>query len=174
MEMFAASLQITDTKIQFGDKSMHQKGSPLKRPGHAGGRVLQLTLLASLVSSAYAQETTQATIDTPQGSVQTVQVTGYRGSLESSARDKREATGFQDSIFAEDLGKFPDTNIAESLNRIPGVQVSREITGEGVNIQIRGLGTSFTKVLLNGTPIAVASTGSTDSQSSNREVDLDL
>ena len=49
---------------------MHQKGSPLKRPGHAGGRVLQLTLLASLVSSAYAQETTQATIDTPQGSVQ--------------------------------------------------------------------------------------------------------
>jgi TonB-dependent receptor len=153
---------------------MQQKGSLLLRPGHAGGRLLQLTVLASLVASAYAQETTQTAIATPQGSVQTVQVTGYRGSLESSARDKRDATGFQDSIFAEDLGKFPDTNIAESLNRIPGVQVSREITGEGVNIQIRGLGTSFTKVLLNGTPIAVASTGSTDSQNSNREVDLDL
>jgi TonB-dependent receptor len=119
-----------------------------------------------MVSAAYAQDATQ----TPQ----TVQVTGYRGSLESSARDKREATGFQDSIFAEDLGKFPDTNIAESLNRIPGVQVARDITGEGVNIQIRGLGTSFTKVLLNGAPVAVASTGSTDAQNSNREVDLDL
>lgn len=153
---------------------MHQKGSPFLRPSHVGSRAIQLTILASLISAAYAQETTQAPIDTPQGEVQTVQVTGYRGSLESSARDKREATGFQDSIFAEDLGKFPDTNIAESLNRIPGVQVSREITGEGVNIQIRGLGTSFTKVLLNGTPIAVASTGTTDSQNTNREVDLDL
>ena len=150
---------------------MHQqRGSTFLRPGQPGGRILQLTVLAGLVSAAYAQEAPPA----PQGSIQTVQVTGYRGSLETSARDKREATGFQDSIFAEDLGKFPDTNIAESLNRIPGVQVSREITGEGVNIQIRGLGTSFTKVLLNGAPIAVASTGSTDSQNTNREVDLDL
>jgi TonB-dependent receptor len=141
----------------------------------AGVRIIPLTIIASLVSSAYAQEAPQtaAPMAAP-AQVQTVQVTGYRGSLESSARDKREATGFQDSIFAEDLGKFPDTNIAESLNRIPGVQVSREITGEGVNVQIRGLGTSFTKVLLNGAPIAVASTGSTDSQNSNREVDLDL
>ena len=137
------------------------------RPAHPGGRILQMTILAGLVSAAYAQEAPPSP-----GAIQTVQVTGYRGSLETSARDKRDATGFQDSIFAEDLGKFPDTNIAESLNRIPGVQVSREITGEGVNIQIRGLGTSFTKVLLNGAPIAVASTGSTDSQNTNREVDL--
>ncbi|OON62725.1 TonB-dependent receptor [Massilia sp. KIM] len=134
----------------------------------AGGRIIQLTLLASLVPAAWAQQASELT------PVQTVTVTGYRGSLESSARDKKEATGFQDSIFAEDLGKFPDTNIAESLNRIPGVQVSREISGEGVNVQIRGLGTSFTKILLNGAPVAVASTGSTDSQNTNREVDLDL
>jgi len=147
---------------------MHQqRGKTFLRPAHSGSRFLQLTILASLVSAAYAQEA-------PSGPIQTVQVTGYRSSLESSARDKRDATGFQDSIFAEDLGKFPDSNIAESLNRIPGVQVSREITGEGINIQIRGLGTSFTKVLLNGAPIAVASTGSTDSQNTNREVDLDL
>ena len=132
-----------------------------------GTRILQLTILASMVSTAYAQEAAPV-------APQTVTVTGYRASLASSARDKREATGFQDSIFAEDIGKFPDTNIAESLNRIPGVQVSREITGEGVNVQIRGLGTSFTKVLLNGAPVAVASTGTTDAQSSNREVDLDL
>jgi TonB-dependent receptor len=123
--------------------------------------------LMGLVSQAFAQ---QATPDTRQSVV----ITGYRASVESSTRDKREATGFVDTINAEDIGKFPDSNIAESLNRIPGVLISREITGEGLNIQIRGLGTSFTKVLLNGAPVAVASTGRTDNQNTNREVDLDL
>ncbi len=123
--------------------------------------------LMGLVAQALAQ---QAAPDTKESVV----VTGYRASVESSTREKKNATGFVDSIFAEDIGKFPDSNIAESLNRIPGVLISREITGEGLNIQIRGLGTSFTKILLNGGPIAVASTGRTDNQNTNREVDLDL
>jgi TonB-dependent receptor len=106
--------------------------------------------------------------------VEEVVVTGFRRSLAQSTQAKKEAAGFQDSIFAEDIGKFPDTNLAESLNRIPGVQLTREITGEGLNIAIRGLGTNFTKVLLNGNQIAVASSGRTDSQNQNREVDLDL
>ena len=89
-------------------------------------------------------------------------------------QDKRNATGFVDTISAEDMGKFPDSNIAESINRIPGILITREVTGEGINIQIRGLGSSFTKVLLNQAPVAVASTGRTDSQNTNREVDLDL
>ncbi|HEY6816826.1 MAG TPA: TonB-dependent receptor [Croceibacterium sp.] len=101
-------------------------------------------------------------------------VTGYRASLESSANAKRDSVGFTDTIFAEDIGKFPDTNIAESLNRIPGVTITREISGDGLNVAIRGLGTNFTRVLLNNAPIAIASTGRTDSQNTNREVDLDL
>jgi TonB-dependent receptor len=101
-------------------------------------------------------------------------VTGYRASLTSAAAAKREAITFSDSIFAEDIGKFPDTNIAESLNRIPGITISREINGDGLNVAIRGLGTNFTRVLLNGAPVAMASTGRTDSQNTNREVDLDL
>jgi TonB-dependent receptor len=101
-------------------------------------------------------------------------VKGYRGSLQSSTNAKRAATGFSDSIFAEDIGKFPDTNIAESFNRVPGVTISRESTGEGLNVSIRGLGTNFTRVLLNGAPVAVASTGRVDSQNTNREVDLDI
>ncbi|MES2582969.1 MAG: TonB-dependent receptor [Pseudomonadota bacterium] len=132
-----------------------------------------MTALASLMAQAYAQQAPAAAQPAP-AALQTVEVTGYRASLETSTRDKREAVGFQDSIFAEDLGKFPDTNIAESINRIPGIQISREITGEGLNIQIRGLGTSFTKILLNGAPVSVASTGRTDNQNTNREVDLDL
>jgi TonB-dependent receptor len=103
-----------------------------------------------------------------------VVVTGYRRSLTESTDAKRDATGFIDQINAEDIGKFPDTNIAESFNRIPGITITRDITGEGTDISIRGLGTNFTKVLLNGAPIAVSSTGPTDAQNTNREVDLDL
>ncbi len=103
-----------------------------------------------------------------------VVVTGYRASLESSTNAKRESTAFTDSVFAEDIGQMPDLNIAESLQRIPGVLIAREVNGEGLNIAIRGLNTNFTKTVLNGNQIAVASTGSADSQNVNRELDLDL
>ncbi|TPG42495.1 TonB-dependent receptor [Sphingomonas koreensis] len=99
-------------------------------------------------------------------------VTGYRHSLAQSIEAKRNATGFSDSIFAEDIGKFPDTNIAESFNRIPGVTISRDITGNGVNVAIRGLGSNFTEVTLNAAPIAIASSGGTDAQGTDRSVDL--
>ena len=105
---------------------------------------------------------------------ESVIVTGYRASLADSTNAKRAAIGFSDTVFAEDIGKFPDTNIAESLNRIPGVTITREIDGEGVGAQIRGLGQNFTKMLINGNPIAVASTGPTDATNSNREVDLNM
>jgi TonB-dependent receptor len=108
------------------------------------------------------------------GELQEVIVTGYRKSLTQSTEAKREAIGFIDQVNAEDIGKFPDTNIAESFNRIPGITITRDIDGEGTDISIRGLGTNFTKVLLNGAPVAVASTGATDAQNTNREVDLDL
>lgn len=99
-------------------------------------------------------------------------VTGYRSSLAKSTNAKRAATGFTDSIFAEDIGKFPDTNIAESFNRISGVTITRDVTGEGTNVAIRGLGSNFTNVTLNGAPIAVASSGATDAQGTDRSVDL--
>ncbi len=57
---------------------------------------------------------------------------------------------------------------------MPGVTISRDITGEGQQVTIRGLGTNFTRVLLNNAPIAVASTGRDGAQSTNREVDLDV
>lgn len=141
---------------------------------------LGLTVMASMIAQAYAQqtapapETTGATATTAEAPITSVQVTGYRNSLLSSARDKKEAVGFQDSINAEDFGKFPDKNLAESLSRVPGVGVSRDVTGEGMTIQIRGLGSSFTKILLNNSPIAVASSGPIDGANTNREVDLDL
>ena len=102
-----------------------------------------------------------------------VVATGYRQSLQYSTEAKRTSTGFTDSIFAEDIGKFPDTNIAESLTRIPGIQLSRDVNGEGLNIGIRGLGNSFTKTLINGASAATASIG-LDATNQNREVDLNL
>ncbi len=121
-----------------------------------------------------AQSNTQTTPEPASGALQEVVVTGFRRSLTESTEAKRDAIGIVDQINAQDIGKFPDSNIAESFNRIPGITITRDITGEGTEISIRGLGTNFTKVLLNGAPVAVASTGGTDAASSNREVDLDL
>ena len=112
--------------------------------------------------------------ETENRTFESVTVTGYRASLADSTNAKRSSTAFSDSIFAEDIGKFPDNNIAEAVNRVPGITISREIDGSGVNVSIRGLGSNFAKVLLNGAQVAVASTGPTNSSNANRELDLNM
>ena len=102
-----------------------------------------------------------------------IRVLGYRHSIQESTEAKRAAVNTIDSVFAEDIGKFPDQNIAESLNRIPGVQLARDVNGEGLNVSIRGLGSSFTLTTMNGAQITTASIG-LNNQSQNREVDLNL
>lgn len=81
---------------------------------------------------------------------QEIVVTGYRRSLEDSANAKKNATNFIDSIFSEDVGKFPDLNLAESLQRLPGVQIDRDRSGEGTTINVRGLSAGFTVTTING------------------------
>ena len=90
-----------------------------------------------------------------------VVVTGIRASLESALNAKRQDKGIVDVIKAEDMGKFPDTNLAESLQRVPGVVIDRD-AGEGRNITVRGLGGDFTRTRINGIE-ALATTGGTDS-----------
>lgn len=77
-------------------------------------------------------------------------VTGFRASLNSALSKKRREAAAIDSIVAEDIGKFPDSNLAESMQRIPGVALARGDGGEGKNISVRGLGPSFTRVRING------------------------
>ncbi|MEG8054820.1 TonB-dependent receptor plug domain-containing protein [Sphingomonas aerolata] len=77
-------------------------------------------------------------------------VTGFRASLNNALNQKRNETAAIDSIVAEDIGKFPDSNLAESMQRIPGVALSRGDGGEGRNISVRGLGAQFTRVRING------------------------
>lgn len=143
-------------------------------------------LLASAIGSVMAAQVAlaQASADagaqppapdqTQQEGVQDIVVTGIRASLASATNAKKDAVAFGDSIFAEDIGKLPATNLAETLNRMPGVRLTRDINGEGTQVSIRGLGASFSKVLLNGSQIQVASDGGTNGGSANREVDLDF
>ncbi len=97
--------------------------------------------------------------------LETVVVTGYRASLEKAMDIKRNSLDSSDSILAEDIGKFPDMNVSESLQRIPGVALNRE-SGEGREITVRGLGAQFTRVLINGVE-AIATVGSQDVSTSN-------
>ena len=76
-------------------------------------------------------------------------VKGIRGSLQRALDIKRNASTIVDGISSEDIGKFPDENLAESLQRITGVSISRE-SGEGSQVTIRGLGPQFNRVSLNG------------------------
>lgn len=89
--------------------------------------------------------------------VEEVLVTGIRGSLQRSMDVKRDNIGVVDAISAEDIGKFPDTNLAESLQRISGVSIDRS-GGEGQLITVRGFGPEFNAVLLNGRQVATENT----------------
>jgi iron complex outermembrane recepter protein len=89
-------------------------------------------------------------------------VTGYRSSLEQAINLKRDMNSEIDTILAEDIGKFPDQNLAESLQRIPGVAITRE-EGEGRQITVRGLGPQYTRVRINGME-ALTTTGGPDNE----------
>lgn len=92
-------------------------------------------------------------------------VTGFRGSLAAAVDIKRNAVGSVDAIVAEDIADFPDLNLSESIQRIPGVAITRD-AGEGRQITVRGLGPQFTRVRINGME-ALTTTGSTDATGGN-------
>ncbi|UDF05171.1 TonB-dependent receptor [Asticcacaulis sp. AND118] len=87
-----------------------------------------------------------------------VVVRGIRGSLSKARAIKRRAANSVESIVAEDIGKMPDLNLAESIQRVPGVAMSRE-GGEGRNITLRGFGPDFTRTTLNGMEVPASSDG---------------
>ncbi len=97
-----------------------------------------------------------------------VVVVGVRGSIVRAIESKYGEQGFSDSISAEDLGKFPDLNISESLQRIPGVTLNRNANGEGEQINLRGLSPLFTRVEING----LSGLGNGSGASSNKDGSL--
>src|SRR6187399_3644162 len=107
---------------------------------------------AVLINPVFAQEQSADELEE-------VVVTGLRGSLKASMEIKRDATGVVDAISAEDIGKFPDSNLAESLQRITGVSIDR-VNGEGSAVTVRGFGPGFNLVTLNGRAMPTASIAS--------------
>ena len=122
------------------------------------------TLLATAVLSAtcMTQFTAQAQ-QTEDEMIEQIVVSGFRGSLIKAKDLKKDALGSQDSILAEDIADFPSLNLAESIQRIPGVTITRE-AGEGRQISLRGLNADFTQVQLNGMEALGTSSSAMDSR----------
>ncbi|WP_213981337.1 TonB-dependent receptor [Sphingomonas sp. dw_22] len=129
----------------------------------SGVSLLALSLAALWPADAHAQASA-VPADEPQQIDPTVEqeivVTGFRGSITAALDEKRESAGVVDVIKADDIAKFPDNNLAESIQRVPGVAIARD-GGEGRSISVRGLGPTFTRVRINGME-SIATTGSSD------------
>ncbi|ESQ91296.1 hypothetical protein ABAC460_06940 [Asticcacaulis sp. AC460] len=100
-------------------------------------------------------------------------VRGYRQSLTEALRIKRRADGVVDVVLAEDMAKFPDNNLAEALQRMPGVAITRD-QGEGRSITVRGLGPDFTRVEINGLESQAATDGLAEGVNRSRGFDFNV
>jgi iron complex outermembrane recepter protein len=111
--------------------------------------------VALLSGAAHAQTTADTPVAGETQDGEDIVVTGYRASLQASIQAKRDAPVIADIISAEDIGKFPDKNVAEALQRVPGVVINR-VFGEGERVSLRGTAPNLTKTLVNGHGIATA------------------
>ena len=106
-------------------------------------------------SAAHAQTPATAPAADADAAESEIVVTGIRGSLREAIDAKRDLSVIADVVTAEDVGKFPDKNVAEALQRVPGIVVNREF-GEGERVSLRGTAPNLTKTLLNGHSVATA------------------
>jgi len=118
-----------------------------------------------------ADATQVATGDNAASEVEEVVVTGFRASLKNAVELKKTSAVMMDAINAEDIADFPDANLAESLQRLPGIALDRD-NGEGRQITVRGLGSDFTRVRLNG--LEALSTGAASDSGVSRTCDRSL
>ncbi|ABO22983.1 TonB-dependent receptor [Shewanella loihica] len=127
-------------------------------------------LLSGAVSvSALAAEADAEAVNTD--NIEKIEVRGLRASMKASINAKRFSDAVVDAVTAEDIGKFPDGDVGESLGRIPGVTVNRQF-GQGQQVSIRGASAQLTRTLLNGH--SVASTGWFDQQAIDRSFNYSL
>jgi TonB-dependent receptor len=137
---------------------------------HLKSGLLMATALTAMTAAAHAQDAAPAQDN---AMVEAVVVTGFRESLASALNQKRLSNAAIDVIKAEDIADFPDANLAESIQRLPGVTIDRE-NGEGRQITVRGLGGDFTRVRINGLE-ALSTAGDSYAQSTgNRSRGFDF
>ena len=126
-----------------------------------------VALALSSISAVHAQTTSAGQpAEQKADSEQVVVVTGYRYAIEKSLDQKRNANAIVEVVTAEDVGKFPDKNVADALQRVPGVVVSRS-GGEGKNVSVRGLSSELTLTQLNGNYVATAESNGDPTRSFN-------
>jgi len=134
----------------MGSKKMKRNLSFLVG-GSAGAIASALTMTFAATSALGASSN---------GDLEEIVVSGYRASLDVALDTKKKANGVVDQIVAEDIAKFPDQNLAESLQRVPGVTINQD-AGEGRQITVRGLGPAYSRTRINGME-AIATLGTTD------------
>ncbi len=129
---------------------------------------LAVAAIAVVPVAALAQQApTQAGSSTVDATtLDSVNVTGYRYAIEKSLQQKRDANAVVEVITAEDVGKFPDKNVADALQRVPGVIITRS-GGEGKSVSVRGLAPDLTLTQLNGNYVATSETNDEATRSFN-------
>ncbi|MBV8342245.1 MAG: TonB-dependent receptor plug domain-containing protein, partial [Gammaproteobacteria bacterium] len=137
-------------------------------------RMARSTLIGTAVAmalfgrhGAVQAQTANATQPAKPDDLQEVVVYGIRASLRESLQAKKDATGVEEVLTAEDVGKFPDKNLAEALQRVPGVVTVKDF-GEGERINLRGTQTSLTQATLNGHGLSTADWFILDQQNATR------
>ena len=138
-----ASASIRSEEPLMESETMQNKQSLFKR----ATALLAAVVLAPATGAAEAQAADAA--DADEEVIEEIVVTGIRGSLQRSLERKRNADHFVDAITAEDIGAFPDQNLAESLQRVSGVAIDRK-SGEGAFVSVRGLGPQFVQTTVHG------------------------
>jgi iron complex outermembrane receptor protein len=149
-----------------------------------GQTILLTSALTGFAAGAQAQQVPATPPETtPQSEAATqprtdaageeIVVTGYAGSLRQAIQVKRNANAVVDAISSEDIGKFPDRNVGESLSHIPGVSIDRRF-GEGEKVAILGTDPALNRMLLDGHGLASADWGGNDNDPSSRTFNYSL
>lgn len=145
---------------------MNQMSRKHGRDALSAAITFALAAAAFVPAAAFAQQATTPSETPSATTLDSVQVTGYRYAIEKSLQQKRDANAVVEVITAEDVGKFPDKNVADSLQRVPGVVITRD-GGEGKSVSVRGLDPDLTLTQLNGNYIATSETNDEASRSFN-------
>jgi len=126
----------------------------------AGASACVIAASSLLTQAAFAQQTKSTSTPGTVG-LEEVVVTGIRASLRNSLDVKRDSSQILDAISAEDIGQFPDKNLSEALQRVTGVQISRQ-DGEGRSVSVRGADPNLIRVEINGTGALPLTVGASD------------
>lgn len=171
LTVIASRIEKTPVSKTGVRKGVTMKVKQSRQFGYRTTRLLSAVSLAVLATgSAYAQAAGEDAAPAVSEEEDAIVVSGFKQSLEAALNLKRENVGAVDAIVAEDIAKFPDQNLAESLQRIPGISISRD-GGEGRSITVRGLSSQFTRVRVNGMETVATST---DGASANRDRAFDF